>query len=66
MALKKVGVLWKRDSKKNEEFMAGNLDLGALGESRIMVFKNTKKDNDKQPDYSINLVTDEPDKSKQN
>ena len=58
MALKKVGVLWKKDSKNNQEYLSGQLDLGALGESKIMVFKNNKKE-DNHPDYTISLATDD-------
>lgn len=58
IALKKVGVLWKKDSKNNQEYLSGQLDLGAMGEAKIMVFKNNKKE-DKQPDYSISLATDD-------
>lgn len=58
MALKKIGVLWKKESKQNKAYLTGKLDLGALGESRIMIFANEKK-NDKHPDYSISLVTED-------
>lgn len=64
MALKKVGVLWKKDSKQNKEYLTGALDLGALGQSRIMVFANEKK-SDKQPDYTISLVSDDDKESGQ-
>ena len=62
MSLKKVGVLWKNTSKENKEYLSGTLDLGAFGESRIMVFQNDKKTEDKHPDFRISLATDEPKK----
>ena len=61
MALKKIGVLWKKNSKQNKEYLTGTLDLGALGESRIMIFPNDKK-NDNHPDYTISLLSDESEK----
>jgi uncharacterized protein (DUF736 family) len=63
MGLKKVGVLWKKDSKQNKEYLTGTLDMGALGESRIMVFQNDKK-KDNQPDYSISLVLEDEEETK--
>lgn len=62
MGLKKIGGLWQRASKQNKQYLAGSIDLGALGESKIMVFKNEKK-KDKQPDYTISLVTPDDEKA---
>lgn len=58
MALKKVGSLWKKDSKNNQEYLTGTLDMGALGECRIMVFPNEKK-TEKQPDFTVSLLNNE-------
>lgn len=61
MTLKKVGVLWKKEAKNNKEYMTGTLDLGVLGETRIMIFANDKKE-DKHPDYTISLVSNDDEK----
>lgn len=58
MALKPVGALWKKQDKNKKDYLSGNLDLGALGEARIMVFPNEKKEGE-QPDYRISLVADD-------
>ena len=63
MALKRVGALWKKTDKKSREYLSGALDLGALGEARIMVFQNDKQE-ENYPDYVVSLVTDDPDKEK--
>ena len=61
MALKKIGALWTKESKKGGEFLSGTLDLGVLGEVRIMVFKNEKTE-ENHPDYTVQLVV--PDEEK--
>jgi len=53
--LKQIGVLWKKKDKNKQEFYAGTLDLGCLGQIKLAVFPNkNKKDN--QPDMTINLL----------
>ena len=63
MSLKNVGVLWKKANKENEEFLSGELDLGAFGQSRIMIFQNKKKKEANHPDFTISLATDEASKA---
>jgi len=63
MSLKNVGVLWKKAGKDNNEFLSGKLDLGAFGQSRIMVFQNSKKKEANHPDFTISLALDEPSKA---
>ena len=58
MALKRVGVLWKKTDKKNREYFSGNIDMGVMGEVPIMIFENEKAE-EKHPDYTIHLVTEE-------
>jgi hypothetical protein len=59
-----VGVLWlkqRTDSDgKKVGYMSGYIDLGALGQLDIVVFKNGFKREDKLPDY--NIVLSEPKK----
>ena len=59
MALKRIGALWKKKDKKGKEFYSGNIELGALGDIRVMVFENEPKQEDNHPDWIIHLATDE-------
>ena len=55
MALKKIGVLWTKEDKKQKKFLSGQLDFGCFGTASIMVFEETKKKSAKSPDYKIYL-----------
>ena len=49
----KIGSLWLKTSKDgNTKYMQGNI---VINESKIdiVIFKNTKKTNENQPDYNI-------------
>ena len=61
MALRKVGALGLKDSKKGGKFMSGILELEGRGgpKVRILVFKNEKKSGDKDPDYTIHQSEDD-------
>lgn len=60
MGLKKVGGLWLRKTKTGESFMAGEIEFVDDSKLSIMVFKNKyKKPDNKQPDYTISVKTDE-------
>ncbi len=51
---RKIGALWLKQSQDGRQFLSGVLqDLG--GDINIAVFKNDKKEADKQPDYNIVL-----------
>ena len=53
-----VGALWKRKSKAGMTYLAGHVNYDELGKeitSKVVVFSNDKKTNDKQPDYRIYL-----------
>ena len=53
-----VGALWKRKSKGGMTYLAGHVKYDELGRevtSKVVVFSNDKKTNDKQPDYRIYL-----------
>ena len=55
---KPVGALWKHapTGGQTNAFLTGVIDLGALGEVPVAVFKNDrKKEGSKQPDYRIVL-----------
>lgn len=43
-----LGALWKNTSDNGTTYLSGY-----LGEARLLVFKNDKRDNDKAPDYRV-------------
>ena len=54
--MKKVGALWTKTGKGEQEFLSGTLDLGTLGEVSVMIFPNNRPDKgEKEPDYTIVL-----------
>lgn len=57
MALKRIGALWNKKDKSGKDFMSGTLDLGALGEAKIMIFKNEKKE-ENHPDWAAQLLVE--------
>ena len=57
MALKKVGALWVKEDKNKKKYLAGNLDLGAMGTISVMVFEAEKKA-ENSPEYKIYLTDD--------
>jgi hypothetical protein len=64
MALKRVGALWRKKDKSDRDFYSGNIDFGALGDIRIMIFENEPKQEENHPDWIVHLATDETDDSK--
>ena len=64
MALKRIGVLWRKKDKNGKDYYSGNVDLGALGEIRVMVFENEPKQEENHPDWTIHLATDEKEEPK--
>jgi uncharacterized protein (DUF736 family) len=58
MGLKRVGALWGKKDKNKKEYLSGTIDLGGLGEMKIMVFKNEKEE-ENHPDWVIQLIEDE-------
>jgi hypothetical protein len=60
MALKKIGALWLKE-KNGKKYFSGQIEPdGREGRKLpILIFKNDKKEKDNQPDYTINLRTDD-------
>ena len=53
----KIGSLWLKTSKDGKtKYMQGNIDLYGA-KINISIFKNTKKEKDKQPDYYISTYS---------
>lgn len=53
MSIKQIGALWRKEGK-NGSYLAGKLDMGALGHVNVAVFQNEKGEGDeKKPDASI-------------
>lgn len=48
---KRILALWKRKSKKGEDYMNGIVDLGASGSANIVVFATKDKKKDNSPDF---------------
>lgn len=60
MAFTKIGALWLKDGAKGK-YMAGEIERQSGEKIRVMVFKNTfKTEGDTKPDYTINMVLDDP------
>ena len=51
---KDIGCLWLNESKNGNKYMAGNVEIDGV-KHKIVVFKNTYKDDEKKPDYRIYL-----------
>ena len=58
MPLKRIGALWAKTDKNKKDYFSGTIDLGGLGEMKIMVFKNEKVE-ENHPDWVIQLIQDE-------
>ncbi len=51
--LKKVGAMWQHRSKKdNKLFLSGEIEIDGI-KKRVLLFRNTLKENDKHPDWNI-------------
>ncbi len=54
----KLGALWKKVDKNNNPYMSGILDNDAMPHTSkipVVLFKNTRKEDEKQPDYYLYL-----------
>ena len=47
-----IGALWINESKKGNKFMSGSVEIDGKTH-KIVVFKNSYKEEDKHPDYKI-------------
>jgi len=50
----KLGALWKKTSQKGEVFMSGEIEINGV-KTKIVVFKNSHKEQERHPDYNIIL-----------
>ncbi len=58
MALKEIGVLWRKEGKKGK-YLSGTIDIGVLGKVNVAIFPNEKtEEDDKKPDARIYLFED--------
>jgi len=60
MALKRIGVLWKKQDKDGKDYYSGSMDLGVMGDAKVMVFQNERKEETNHPDMLVHLLTDTP------
>jgi len=49
----KIGALWLNTSKSGTKYMSGSVEIDGVV-TKIVVFKNSYKEEDKHPDYVIN------------
>lgn len=47
-----IGALWISESKNGAKYMSGSIEIDGV-KHKIVVFKNTFKEEDKHPDYRI-------------
>lgn len=52
-----IGAMWLKTSKAGNKFMSGVVEVDGV-KTKIVVFKNDRKENEKQPDYKIYLSED--------
>ncbi|MFX0198038.1 MAG: hypothetical protein ACFFCW_18110 [Candidatus Hodarchaeota archaeon] len=48
-----LAAFWEKESKNNRTYYQGK-----LGNARLLLFKNEKRDNDKAPDLILYIVQD--------
>lgn len=58
MALKKVGAFWK-NTKDGKTYLSGSLSEPVAPGTKLLVFPNSYKKEDKHPDYTINVSADD-------
>jgi len=51
-----IGGLWKNISKNNNEYMAGSVEIDGKT-TKLIIFKNDYKKEDKHPDFKIFVRT---------
>jgi uncharacterized protein (DUF736 family) len=57
MGLKKIGAMWKKQGKRGE-FLTGQVEVDGK-KVDFVVFPNDRKESEKQPDFVINIRTDD-------
>ncbi len=51
--LKRISGLWLKESNACGKYMAGKSDEPIPAGSKLLIFKNDRKENDTQPDYQL-------------
>lgn len=57
---RELGAFWTQDSKKGK-YLSGSVDLAKLqgdGKMRVVMFPNSNKESDNQPDYILYVSKD--------
>ena len=57
--LKRVSGLWMKDSKAGSKYMTGKTDEPIPAGSKLLIFKNDRKETDQQPDYQLMIAAEE-------
>lgn len=58
--LKRVSGLWLRESKGGSKYMAGKTDEAIPPGSKLLIFKNERKETENQPDYQLMIADPGP------
>lgn len=58
MALKKVGGLWLNE-KAGKKYFSGKVQEDIPAGSKVFVYRNTYKEEDKHPDYTLHVAVDD-------
>lgn len=58
MALKTIGAGWIKKGTK-QSFISAQIDMPDETKMKLLIFKNTRKNKENQPDYTISTPIDE-------
>lgn len=58
MALRKIGGLWLA-TKDGKQYMRGTCNEAVQAGSKVFVYRNTYKKEEKQPDYTLHIAVDD-------
>jgi len=61
MSARKIGAFWLKKDKNGQSYMAGSLE-DLSGDIKVVLFKNSKKEKENQPDYLLYLSEPKEDK----
>lgn len=62
MTLRKVGAMWLRE-KNGKKYMSGSVNESLPSGTKLLMYRNDYKKDEKHPDYTLHVVDDEADQS---
>jgi hypothetical protein len=63
--MEKLGALWDKESSKGNVFKSGKINKDIRAGTKIIIFENSYKDKDSDPDYYIYLSEDKQGRGKE-